>query len=304
MEYASVNELKSYLAFFVSKFNEDAMTSLWYTTQSNMIDDFNVILDEENPNNSYISFRINEFDIFFDNWRKWRRWRPALKSVFQMYKMRDQLSFDEMFTNVWIILNTRNVPITLIYSTVKGWKIIDLREEDYETEYEMHLGGWERNTYKNSSDSKSNRHLIRNEFRSTFMPEFNKVSNIYKWRKIEDHWSSWFTAKSWIPEARFCFTTSWNYAAVELSMSKTDDKEYNKKVFDYLYKNKEDIEKKFWDKLLRERLNDKVMSRVSYRLEWVDVYNKSDWDKIKKFLTENMIKLEYSLRDYINRYKN
>ena len=303
MEYASVNELKSYLAFFVSKFNEDAMTSLWYTTQSNMIDDFNVILDEDNPKNSYISFRINEFDIFFDNWRKWRKWRPALKSVFQMYKMRDQISFDEMFTNVWIILNTRNVPITLIYSTVKEWRIIDLREEDFDIDYEIHLSNWEWNYYNNSSESKEKRQWIRHEFWETLMAEFNKKSDLFSWRK--NYWNDTrLSAKSWIPEIRFSFVVSSTYTSVEYTLSKTDDKAYNKKVFDYLYKNKEDIEKKFWDKLFWERLDDKIMSRISYRLEWTNVYDKSQWEKIEDFLIKNMIKLEGALRGYIDWYKN
>ena len=301
MEYASINELKSYLAFFMSKYNEDAMTSLWYINQSSMIDDINHIIDEENPENSYLRFRRDEFDIFYDNWRAWRRWRPALKSVFQMYKMRDQLPFDEIFNNVWIILNTRNIPITLIYSTVKDWKIIDLREEDFDIDYEMHLSNWERNHHSDTSESKEKRHWIRHEFWETLMAEFNKKSDLFSWRK--NYWNdTWLSTKSWIPEIRFSFVISSTYASVEYTLSKTNDKEYNKKVFDYLHRNKEEIEKKFWDKLIWERLDNKIMSRISYRLEWTNVYDKTQWGKINDFLIKNMIKLEYALRDSMNSF--
>ena len=194
-----------------------------------------------------------------------------------------------MFVNINIIINHWNeTPLTVIYWSVKKWRVIDIRDELNPN-----------NTYWTNSKWEKDRHLLRNEFWSVFMPEFNKVSDIYKWRKIEDHGSSWFTAKSRIPEARYCFTTSWNYAAVELSMSKSEDKDYNKKVYDFLFQYKDEIEKKFWNKLLRERLDNKIMSRISYRLEWVNVYDKNQWEKIMHFLTENMIKFDNALKEYI-----
>ncbi len=294
MEYASIYDLKSYVSFFLSKYDKSlTWEKLWYESQSWMIADFSSIIDQGDYNSSYIKLRMGEFDVFFNNGRKWRDWREPTKQVEWMYKMWNSIEYEEMLTNIKIIWNHWDeTPVTIIYWTVRNWKIIDVREE------------WNTNNQNNNSQWETKRHQIRNEFWARFMPEFNKKSEIYKWRKIEDHWSSWFTAKSWIPEARFCFTTTWNYVAVELSTSKNDDKKYNKKIFDYLYKNKTEIEKKFWDNLLRERLDNKVMSRISYRLEWVNVYNKSDWEKIMNFLSENMIKLEEALRGYIDWYKN
>jgi len=290
MEYASIYDLKSYVAFFMSKFDKsETWDRLWYLSQSAMFDDMNNIIDPENPDNWYIKLRIGEFDVFFDNWRSWRIWREPTKWVKDMYKMWNDISYEEMLTNINIIMNCwSETPLTVIYWTVKWWKIVDLRD-----------GLYLNNTYWTNSKWEKNRHLLRNEFWSVFMPEFNKVSDIYKWRKIEDHGSSWFTAKSRIPEARYCFTTSWNYAAVELSMSKSEDKDYNKKVYDFLFQYRDKIEKKFWDKLLRERLDNKIMSRISYRLEWVNVYDKNQWEKIMEFLSKSMIKFDNALKEYI-----
>lgn len=289
MEYASIYDLKSYVAFFMSKFDKsETWERFWYVSQSAMFEDVNNILDPENPDNWYIKLRTGEFDVFFDNWRLWRIWREPTKQVKDMYEMRNIISYDEMYSNINIIMNCWNeTPLTVIYWTVRWWKIVDLRDGI----------SWVIKS-KNNEQWEKGRHKLRNEFWSIFMPEFNKVSDIYKWRKIEDHGSSWFTAKSWIPEARYCFTTSWNYAAVELSISKTEDKNYNKKVYDFLFQYKDEIEKKFWDKLFRERLDDKIMSRISYRLEWVNIYDKNDWDEIMNFLSKNMIKLDEALKEY------
>lgn len=293
MEFASINELKSYVAFFLSKFDKsETWERLWYSSQSWMLEDINNILDPENPRNNFVKQRRDEFDVFFENWRVWRAWREPTSQVYNMYKAWDKIQYDEMFVNINIIINHWNeTPLTVIYWSVKNWRVIDIRDELNPN-----------NTYWTNSKWEKNRHLLRNEFWSLFMPEFNKVSDIYKWRKIEDHGSSWFTAKSRIPEARYCFTTSWNYAAVELSMSKNEDKNYNKKVYDFLFQYKDEIEKKFWNKLLRERLDNKIMSRISYRLEWVNVYDKNQRDTIMKFLTKSMIQFDESLKEYADKF--
>jgi hypothetical protein len=44
------------------------------------------------------------------------------------------------------------------------------------------------------------------------------------------------------------------------------------------------------------------MSRISYKLEEVSVYDKEDWNKMMDFMEINMIKFEKSLRKYINNY--
>ena len=65
---------------------------------------------------------------------------------------------------------------------------------------------------------------------------------------------------------------------------------------------KEDIEKAYGDNLYWERLDDKKMSRISYRLENVSIFNKEDWDSMIAFLTENMIKLDKTFRRYIDSF--
>jgi hypothetical protein len=293
MEYASIYDLKSYVSFFLSKYDKSlTWEKLWYESQSWMISDFSSIIDQGDYNSSYIKLRMGEFDVFFDNGRKWRDWREPTKQVEWMYKMRDSVEYEEMLTNIKIIWNHWDeTPITIIYWTVRNWKIIDLRD-------------WNSIIAKTSKSSKRSQELI-NEFWHTFLPKFKEVSNIYDWRTLNNirSYDSWLSAKSGIPEIRYVFNISWNYASVELSGAKSKDKTYNKRVFDHFYKNKESIEKKFWDNLIWERMNDKIMSRIGYRLDWVNVYDKNDWDRIMKFLTESMIKLDSALKEDIKTFK-
>lgn len=164
---------------------------------------------------------------------------------------------------------------------------------------------------KNHEDMQEQEHVnrakvVRNKFWHEFIPEFNKKSDIFSWRTMDENTFSsdhWFSAWSWLSWIPYNFLIAKNYCWVELSISKTDAKDYNKKVYDYLYKNKDAIEQKFWDELIRERLDNKIMSRISYKLEWVSIFNEEDWSQIKKFLTENMIKFESALSWFIKSYR-
>ena len=74
-------------------------------------------------------------------------------------------------------------------------------------------------------------------------------------------------------------------------------------MFEFLYKHKDKIESSFWNTLIRDRLEGKKATRISYRLEWVSKYNEKDRDKMIEFLTINMAKLYQAcnpvLREYI-----
>ena len=99
----------------------------------------------------------------------------------------------------------------------------------------------------------------------------------------------------------FSFLITKDYAGVELGISGGTQEE-NKKIYDYFYKNKDEIETVFGKEMEWERLDDKKMSRISSKLHGVSIYNKEDWNEMMEFLTETMIKFEKALRKYINNY--
>ena len=148
----------------------------------------------------------------------------------------------------------------------------------------------------------ANRQITRNEFWHIFLPKFNEKSNLFANRNIElNQYDHWFGTGSGIGEAHFNFLITKNYAGVELSISR-GTQEKNKKIYDYFYKYKQEIEKDFGGEIQWERLDNKKMSRIAVIRDGLSIYNKEDWNDMMEFLTETMIKFEKTLRKYINNY--
>lgn len=151
----------------------------------------------------------------------------------------------------------------------------------------------------------NNSRIIWNEFWRELLPKFNKKSDLFSWRSTDsnNNTDNWFDTWAWISWIYYVFRATTKYAAVELSMRKNHDMELNKSVYDFLFTHKDEIEKTFWCPLIWERLDWKIMCRLSYKLEWVNILNKEDWDNMMEFLIEYMIKFEKSLRPHIEAYK-
>ncbi|KXA29672.1 hypothetical protein HMPREF3229_01298 [Peptoniphilus harei] len=95
-------------------------------------------------------------------------------------------------------------------------------------------------------------------------------------------------------------------AKVSMTLNKPD-KEVNKAAFDYLYKNKENIENDLGLKLYWNRLDDNKMSTIDVAIENINSKDKSNWEKIAKFHAE-MSDTFYKefvprLREFKNQYK-
>ena len=95
-------------------------------------------------------------------------------------------------------------------------------------------------------------------------------------------------------------------AKVSMTLNKPD-KEVNKAAFDYLYKNKENIENNLGLKLYWNRLDDNKMSTIDVAIENINSKDKSNWEKIAKFHAE-MSDAFYKefvprLREFKNQYK-
>ena len=158
-----------------------------------------------------------------------------------------------------------------------------------------------------SKEDLANCEIYRNEIWHKLLPYFNTKSDLFSGRNMElTQNNAWLSTGSGIAGCPFNFVVTKDRCNVEFGLS-SSEKEFNKRLYDYLYNSKSEIENVFGDELIWERLDDKKMSRISYKLENVSLYNKDDWDDMIVFLTENMIKLEKSFRKYIdsfNRHKS
>ena len=147
----------------------------------------------------------------------------------------------------------------------------------------------------------SKRHQVRREFWTLLLEKLKGKTPIYQSiSPSKDHWlSSGGTNISGV--GYNCIATK-SYVGIELAISR-GSKEENKKYFDALLDFKDAIESKFGESLSWERLSDKKMSRVSFKNQGLNLFEKDDWEQMLRFLTENMIKFELSLRESLKKVK-
>lgn len=105
----TVNQKKSLIAFFLSKYNMKAFEELGYTGSMTlaMADMSQKITGAEIKPNSYIKRRRDEFDVFFDNGRAGQRNRKPSKQVLNMYLQWNEMSFTEISSIAKMIIEGR-----------------------------------------------------------------------------------------------------------------------------------------------------------------------------------------------------
>ena len=79
--------------------------------------------------------------------------------------------------------------------------------------------------------------------------------------------------------------------------------EENKKAFDSLFNLKEEIEKEFGGKLIWERMEDNVTSRIKHQLDGVSVTNEEDWPKMNEFMIDAAERMHKAFNDPIRKIK-
>ena len=145
------------------------------------------------------------------------------------------------------------------------------------------------------------RHSIRIKFWHELLPKMNARSGLFSGRNPDannkDHWLS---TGAGISGVSYSFVITQNYASVELGISK-DSAEENKRIFDRLFEKKSEIEAAFGAPLNWERLDDKKMSRIDFRLDDVNYYNEAEWEQIQEFLIDKMMQLDNALKKHLKR---
>lgn len=129
-----------------------------------------------------------------------------------------------------------------------------------------------------------------------------KNSNFYKDRTPPTE--SWWPTFSGIGSVNYNLVLRKSELRVELYINKKEKVE-NKKIFDFLYLNKEKIECNFCYELKWERLDDKKASRISYSsIDFnFDKDDKEKWDEAIKWHYDYLNKLYKSIQDDLSNYK-
>jgi hypothetical protein len=99
-----------------------------------------------------------------------------------------------------------------------------------------------------------------------------------------------------------CAVIGYDFARIEIYFN-SGEKELNKKVFDYLYSKKDEIEAEYGGSLIWERHTDKVTCKVSDAIQF-SCFDVEDRTEVFKFLKEASEKMSPIFHNYTIDFKN
>jgi hypothetical protein len=164
-------------------------------------------------------------------------------------------------------------------------QIIPIKEAE---DYIIKVASKNREEIDNQEELES-RYSYRHKFWSQFLKEINKVNNLCANISAPSK-ENWIGTGIGISGTQINLVVTRNYARAEVFIN-TGDVHENKRRFDYLFGQKDQIEKNFGAPLIWERMNEKITSRVKWQLDGVSVFDEADYKKMNEFLIDGLTRL-------------
>jgi len=137
------------------------------------------------------------------------------------------------------------------------------------------------------------RHKRRREFWATLLPRINEKMSLFKNRNPTK--DSWLGVKSKTGLFFYQFTVTQKWCRAEICIA-GNSKEDNKKIFDLLYEQKTNLEKKFGGTLNWLRL-DQYQSCLIRAERPGNITDRSQWPEMIDFMVDAMVRLETAFRE-------
>jgi len=142
------------------------------------------------------------------------------------------------------------------------------------------------------------RHKKRLEFWKSLLKKSKEKTSLHS--NITPAVDSWISTGAGKSGLSYNYVITYKYGQIELYIDRGNYEE-NKKIFDELFKNKENIEEVFSGKLEWQRLDDKRASRIRKTYDYADLNDVEKWDKLQENMINDMIRLEKALKKFINK---
>lgn len=152
-----------------------------------------------------------------------------------------------------------------------------------------------------SQDVLKSRHHIRLDFWSEYIKYNNERNLLFK--NSSPSKDNWIGTGIGITGVNINSVISKNYARIEIYINR-GEKDENKKVFDFYFTHKVEIENLFGQELIWERMDDLVSARIKVQLDGVSIFEKDDWRKMIAFMAINVEKIEKIFRPYSAKLSN
>jgi len=146
------------------------------------------------------------------------------------------------------------------------------------------------------------RHLKRLEFWENLLPVINNKTNLYK--NINPSKDNWLNASSGVGGVYYSIVVRMENTSVLLVIEKTGNRDFNKKIFDFLYSNKEKIEELFSNQLIWRRMDEQISSRIQYDIGSCGLSDKPSWTEGYEKIARILVDFEKAFHSYIVQIKN
>jgi len=144
------------------------------------------------------------------------------------------------------------------------------------------------------------RHVLRLEFWGQLLERAKERTGLHaRISPGKEHWISAGAGKSGLG---FNYVIRMGDAQVELYIDQVDA-EANKRIFDQLFANKEQIEAAFGESLEWQRLDDRRACRIRHRLTLGGLADRDRWPDIQEAMIDSMVRLEQVLKPQIRRLR-
>jgi hypothetical protein len=204
-------------------------------------------------------------------------WLMNFKIRLQCFKVTPFAFGDELFLNVEQILPTKDTEDFAISIATKAQEEIEVQE------------------------SLKNRHLVRLKFWEQFINASNQVNQLFLNNSPSKE--SWIGKGMGMSGVNINLVMSNNYCRSEIIFNR-GSKEENKELYDFIYQMRDKIENDFGEKLIWERMDEKVTCRIKAQLDEVSYFEENDWKKMNKFLIDVSVKMERAFKDPIRKLNN
>ncbi|MDR9756305.1 MAG: DUF4268 domain-containing protein [Thermoanaerobacterales bacterium] len=142
------------------------------------------------------------------------------------------------------------------------------------------------------------RHLKRIQFWEGLLPVLNEKTSLY--RNISPSRDNWLAAGSGVSGVNYSIVIRMNSAAIRLAIAKDKSRELNKRIFDYLYDKKDEIEQAIGDEINWRRMDNQISSTIEFDIDCCGLNDESTWEKGYEVIAETLVKWEDTFRPYLN----
>lgn len=131
-----------------------------------------------------------------------------------------------------------------------------------------------------AGDNELERHQIRRKYWAYLLPSLREKSGIFQ--NVNPSKMNWITGFLGYSGVSINCIAKFDGARVELYLGSAD-KERNKRLYDFLHSNQDEIEKQLTRRLIWSRADDRKASRIYFSADNMDVSNENDWPRMAEF---------------------